>query len=184
MATMVDHSTVQLHSIRTSSDADVAYESRLYEQFRQQDMSTCTGPSISMTVTQHVIELSLSHTALARGQLNPVYQLQSPAAYYELICSCTARAWFLLIVCRSHEMIPKVNSGSYAVAGPIICTPLHDGMSLLYGLQEQGEAYLLPTSCLIGTGRSSQSSQVQAEPTLLVSKPGRLCKTSGSSLTT
>ena len=30
----------------------------------------------------------------------------------------------------------------------LVCTPLGDKMSLLYGLQKQGEAYLLPTSGL------------------------------------
>ena len=29
-------------------------------------------------------------------------------------------------------------------AGSMVCTPLGDKISLLYGLQEQGEAYLLP----------------------------------------
>ena len=40
-------------------------------------------------------------------------------------------------------------------AGLCVCTPLRHEISLLYGLQERGEAYLLPTSRLCGTGVKS-----------------------------
>ena len=40
-------------------------------------------------------------------------------------------------------------------ASPIVCTPLGDKTSLLYGLQEQGEAYLLPT--LLAWAQASES---------------------------
>ena len=44
-------------------------------------------------------------------------------------------------------------------ADPIVCTPLGDKMSLLYGLQKQDEAYLLPTSRSRGYGLNQSINQ-------------------------
>ena len=42
-------------------------------------------------------------------------------------------------------------------------TPLGDNMSLLYGLQKQGEAYLFPISLRLGTGQSINQSCSQSQ---------------------
>ena len=48
-------------------------------------------------------------------------------------------------------------------AGPIVCTPSGDQMSLLYGLQKQGEAYLLRTLRVCGHRYRSINQSINAD---------------------